>query len=89
MKAAPARAAVTGDSRGSLAAQQDALTVLRRQVAQLQSMAARNAKDKVLSQQISRRLTAATAQLAASESEHASSRKAINAQENQKRWTKF
>ena len=80
---------MTGDSRGSLAAQQDALTVLRRQVAQLQGMAARNAKDKVLSQQISRRLTTATAQLAARESEHASSRKAVNAQENQKRWTKF
>ena len=65
------------------------LTALRRQVVQLQGMAARNAKDKVLSQQISRRLTAATAQLAARESEHASSRKAISAKETQKRWTKF
>ena len=89
MKAPPARASLTGDSRGSLAAQQDALTVLRRQVAQLHAMAGRNAKDKVLSQQISQRLAAATAQLASRESEHASSRKAINAQENQKRWTKF
>ncbi len=72
-----------------MAAQQDALAALRGQVTQLQGMAARNAKDKVLAQQIGRRLDAAKAQLAARESEHVSARKAIKVKEDQKRWTKF
>ena len=80
---------MAGDSRGSLAAQQDALAALRGQVSQLQGMAARNAKDKVLSQQIGRRLDAAKAQLAEREIEHAFARKAVKAKEDQKQWTKF
>ena len=89
MKAPNPAAAVAAESRGSLATQQDALTALRGQVSHLQHMAQRNAKDKVLSQQIGRRLDAAKAQLAARESEHMSARKAIKAKEDQKRWTKF
>lgn len=52
LKSSPAAAV----SRGSLAAQADVLKELRKQVAQLLAMAARNSKDKGLMQQIAQRL---------------------------------
>lgn len=52
LKASP----VAAVSRGALAAQADVLKELRKQVAQLLAMAARNAKDKGLMQQIAQRL---------------------------------
>ncbi len=52
-------------------------------------MAGRNARDKVMLPQIKRALAEAQAQVAAAESQHAASHKAIHDREKLKRMTKF
>ena len=77
------------ESRQALVSRQQEADKLRSRVAQLEAMAGRQAKDKVMAPQIARKLEAARAALAAADGQHSSSLAKIQQREQHERWTKF